>query len=182
MNELTKGTLLLSRPYLEDENFERSVILLCDHSDEGSFGLVLNDISEFSLGEVLEKNEEIENTLFFGGPVEHNTLHYIHNVPEIDKSIPVYDDLFWSGNFDEILVRVKTGLIKEEDIRFFVGYSGWDSGQLQEEIKKDSWFVTNLKPKGLLKMEIKSMWQQILKDMGGKYRQYANYPIDPSLN
>jgi putative transcriptional regulator len=125
ISTVTNGSLLIAEPFLGDSNFERSVVLVCEHSDEGTFGLVLNQTTNLNLSDVID-DVYAEYPLFLGGPVQQNTLHYLHRRPDlIDGSIRVGEGLFWSGDFEQVKQAINIGTLPETDIRFFVGYSGY---------------------------------------------------------
>lgn len=178
------GDLLISEPFLQDENFVRSVILLCENNEKGSFGLVLNKLSIIRLSDLVEDLAGLNVDVFVGGPVEQNTLHYIyHGKQEISDSISLGKDLWWGGNFTELVSKMKNGEIDVERFRFFLGYSGWGIGQLEEEIKANTWIVSPpVQSKHIFTADPDELWKIILKNMGGDYQVLANYPIDPRLN
>ncbi|WP_347159195.1 YqgE/AlgH family protein [Pontibacter chitinilyticus] len=178
------GSLLISEPFLGDPNFERSVILLCNHNeDEGTFGLVLNRSSNLKLSDVIDLySDTFDAELGIGGPVQYNTLHYIHNLPDLPQAVKLGEELYWGGDFELLRARISTGLVKATDIRFFLGYSGWTPGQLQEEINKNVWIVNNNAANKLFNLDAESLWRNVLRDMGGKYKVLSNYPLDPRLN
>lgn len=183
MTALKDGSILISEPYLGDPNFERTVVLICRHDDEGTFGLVMNRRSNLKLSDVLDyvdKGPEME--LGIGGPLQHNTLHYIHNRPDFPEAIRISDNLYWGGDYEYIKEKLEQGGIHPDEIRFFLGYSGWTPGQLEEEVEKNVWIVNNNAAKKLFTLNADTLWRQILKEMGGKYKILSNYPIDPSLN
>jgi putative transcriptional regulator len=177
------GSLLIAEPYLSDTNFERSVVLVCQHSDEdGTFGLVLNQTTNLTLSDVIE-NTYAEIPLFLGGPVQQNTLHYIHRRPDlIDGAIRVGDGLYWSGNFEQLKSAVNIGSLTARDARFFVGYSGWEAGQLNGELSQKAWFVSQADAHFLFDTPADAFWREVLKRMGGQFRSIAHYPTDPRLN
>jgi putative transcriptional regulator len=178
------GDLLLSEPFLQDENFVRSVVLLCEHNDEGSFGLVINKVSILRLGELVQDLEFLENEVFVGGPVEQNTLHYIYlGEKELDRSIPIGKDLWWGGDYEQLVEKLKSGEMNPDNVRFFIGYSGWGLDQLEEELKDKTWIVC----KGEVDSQTfeytpDELWRKLLKNMGGEFKVIANYPLDPRLN
>ncbi|MDX5345958.1 MAG: YqgE/AlgH family protein [Hymenobacteraceae bacterium] len=183
MQKIQNGSILISEPFLGDENFERSVVLVCSHSAEGSFGLVLNRLSNLMLSDVLPVDEAVfDKELGIGGPMEHNTLHYLHQLSDLPESIQLSEQVFWGGDFNELQDRIAEGQIAEEKIRFFLGYSGWDAGQLEEEIEKNVWIINNQAIDKFFNLSPENLWREILKRMGGKYKMLSNYPIDPSLN
>lgn len=181
--EVKKGVFLIAEPFLNDPNFERSVIFLCEHSETGSLGFVVNQETNLFLGDVLEENVYEDIPLFLGGPVEKNTLHFLHRRPDlIPGSIEVREGIYWGGNFEQARTELNAFNLKPEDIRFFVGYSGWSAGQLDEEMKQKTWIVTASDSDFLFNTPARNFWREVLKRMGGEYRSIAHYPIDPSLN
>jgi putative transcriptional regulator len=177
-----KGKILIAEPFLGDKNFERSVVLLCEHNEEGSFGLVLNQLTNLKLDDVME-NIYGELSLFLGGPVEQNTLHFIHRLGrQIDNSVEIGNGIFWSGDFEQVKALINIGKISENDIRLFIGYSGWASEQLEGELKKDSWIVSDSDASLIFDTPSKNFWREVLKRMGGQYKVLSNYPTDPRLN
>ena len=107
--EPSKGCLLISEPYLPDPNFERTVILLCEHNEEGSFGFILNKLSELNLDEIIEEVNDFDADVFIGGPVQKDTLHFIHRSREIlEDSAEIVENLFWGGDFEKLLVLIDT--------------------------------------------------------------------------
>jgi putative transcriptional regulator len=178
-----KGMLLVSEPFLEDPNFDRTVILLCEHNEQGSFGFVINQSANITLNEVIEVTESNDRPLFVGGPVEHNTLHFIHRFPSLENSVEVINGIYWGGDFDQLLSLLDSGQATEDDVKFFVGYSGWEPNQMEEEIKVNSWIVSDIRDPDLLFLkEDKQLWKKVLNDLGGKFSIYSNYPSDPRLN
>jgi putative transcriptional regulator len=167
---------------LGDPNFERAVILICEHNErDGSFGLVINKYSHVSV-DTIEEGEHLENNLFYGGPVEQNTLHFIHKIPTLEGCIPLKDGLYWGGDYNQLKTMHNLGLVSSKNCRFFLGYSGWSRGQLQSEIKKNAWVTSDFDLTSIFDINIETMWREILKRMGGEYKVLANYPIDPRLN
>ena len=184
MKNISNGSLLISEPFLGDPNFERSVVLICEHeTTNGSFGLVLNQTSHLQLADVLEENIYPDVPLFVGGPVQHNTLHYLHRRPDvIDGGIEVMKGVVWGGNFQQVKELLNNGVLSPNDIRCFIGYSGWSSEQLEKEMKKDSWIVAKTTADVIFDTPTENFWRSILKDMGGDFKVMSNYPIDPRLN
>lgn len=176
-----KGSLLISEPHLPDYNFERSVIFLCEHNEKGSFGLVLNKLSDFTLNQLVDV--PLSYKVGLGGPVEPNTLHFLfRNNATIEDSIQVGSQIYWGGNYEQLIAwQTITGA--SADVLFFMGYSGWSEGQLQDEIDKNSWIVFPEATEQLVfNTRKENMWKAILNEMGGRYALYANYPADPRLN
>ena len=184
-NKLTpkKGRLLASEPYLPDPNFERTIILLTEHNEEGSVGFVLNKLSESLLTEVIEDVKNLESKIYIGGPVQQDTLHFLHRNSTLPGAVEVLDGIFWGGNFGQLLLMVESNQIDAADIKFFLGYSGWSPGQLEEEIKADSWIISDrISPELIFETPPEMMWKKSLQTLGGRFSVYSNYPVDPNMN
>ena len=178
-----KGRLLISEPFLPDPNFERTVVLLCEHNEEGSFGFVLNKPSILKVGEVMEDITDLDNLVYVGGPVQQDTLHFIHRNTQLENAVEIVEQIHWGGAFDSLMLLCQTRQITGKDIRFFLGYSGWGPGQLDEELEQDSWIVCDYVTDQLLfDTEPEIMWRKALENMGGRFSMYSNYPVDPRLN
>lgn len=178
-----KGSFLISEPFLPDPNFERTVVLLCEHNVEGSFGFVLNKVSTVKLDDIIEDINDFGQEVFVGGPVQQDTLHFIHKADYLEGGIEINDGLYWGGNFEQLLVLIDTKQINKEDFRFFIGYSGWGAGQLVEELEANSWIVAPNATSDLVFNENdESLWKTVLNKLGGRYSIYSNYPTDPRLN
>lgn len=177
------GRFLISEPFMADENFQRTVVLLVEHGAQGSLGFVLNRQLEASLEEVVHGLPPFDANVFLGGPVEQDTLHFVHRRGDlIAESREVLDGLWWGGDFEQIQELIHAGHLQGEEILFFVGYSGWSSGQLDQELRRKSWIVAPENPDFIFRREQDNLWQDILKSMGPRYQVISNYPIDPRLN
>ena len=181
---LKPGNLLLSDPFLNDENFVRSVVILCEHLHTGSFGLVVNKPSILHLGDLVEELSFLESEVYVGGPVEQNTLHFLYFGSQLlADSTSLGPGLWWGGNFKALVQHLKEGDLSADQVRFFMGYSGWASGQLNEELNEKTWIVySGLVEQELFEKSAKEIWKVLMKNMGGDFRQQANYPLDPRLN
>ncbi|MDH4058810.1 MAG: YqgE/AlgH family protein [Cyclobacteriaceae bacterium] len=177
------GRILVSEPYLPDPNFERTIILLCEHNVEGSFGFVLNKPSMANIGDVMEGLADFDAPVLVGGPVQQDTLHYLHRCAEIENAIHVIDNIYWGGDFDNVKFLISTGQLSNSDIKFFLGYSGWSGGQLEAELEEDSWIVSDKFDHNLIfDTTPKEMWKKALEIMGGRFSIYSKYPQDPRMN
>ncbi|UII25623.1 YqgE/AlgH family protein [Fulvivirga maritima] len=178
-----KGSLLISEPFLPDPNFERTVVLLCEHNEEGSFGFVLNKPSTVLLDEIMEDVNDFSEKVYIGGPVQQDTLHFVHREENIEGGVPIAEGLYWGGNFEQLLSMINTKQVSGNDFRFFVGYSGWSEGQLKNELDADSWIVANYANEQLVfNTPEDELWKVVLKELGGRFNVYSNYPTDPRLN
>ena len=188
MSQLRNGSLLISQPFLGDPNFERSVVLLCRHtSEEGSFGLVLNRATNLLLGDGLELPggdalPAARLPLGLGGPVQPDTLHYLHRRADMPGAIALGQEVYWGGDFEVLLGLLLSGEIGEDDVRLYAGYSGWTADQLAEEVRENVWIVHPNAAEKVFTLATDAFWQSILREKGGRYRVISNYPTDPRLN
>ncbi|HUH73845.1 MAG TPA: YqgE/AlgH family protein [Chitinophagales bacterium] len=179
--KIVAGNLLVADPFMDDPNFKKAVILITENDETGTLGLVLNKPSIFKLREVLTDFPKFDAKVYIGGPIGLDSVNFIHSYPDlIPKSIHIIDHLYWNGDYDAL----KQGIIDEKilphNIKFFLGYSGWGIGQLEDEMKENTWVVA---PKYLNVFKgAQYMWKDVLEKMGGKFKILANYPEDPTHN
>lgn len=182
--KIEKGLLLIAEPtIIGDMSFNRSVILIADHNHEGSVGFILNKPLEYTINDLIpEINTSFE--VYNGGPVEQDNLYFIHNVPElITNSIEISNGIFWGGDFDLTRDLINEGKINKENIRFFLGYSGWSSNQLESELQSNSWILSkNTNEYGILEKSSVHFWKEKIMELGGEYIIWSNAPENPTLN
>lgn len=177
------GSILVAEPPMADPNFRRAVILLCEHTVEGSFGLVLNRPSGVALSEATDLALGFDADLWIGGPVQPDTLHYLHPYgDEVEGALPVLDDVSWGGGFDIIRASIEDGQFSAGHFRFFVGYSGWGPGQLDDEVDEGSWIVLDGDPDIVFAESDDALWRTLLRTMGGEYALLSTFPDDPRMN
>lgn len=178
------GRLLISEPFMLDPNFKRSVLIITECGDEGAMGFVLNHESEYKLGDILPDIQYSELPVFIGGPVGNDTLHFIHCVPgKIEGGIELADGVYWGGDFDAVQELVSNYQLTDKEIKFFVGYSGWTSGQLDAEIQDDAWIVADkYSTQMLFNHDEQNLWKDVVKSLGQRYAHIANFPENPMMN
>jgi len=179
-----KGNLLVAEPSLTgDVSFNRSVVLIAEHNHEGSVGFILNKPLDYTICDLVS-DITIPFQVFNGGPVEQDNLYFIHKVPElIENSIEISDGIFWGGNFEMTVDLINNGTITEQDIRFFLGYSGWGISQLDQELSSKSWVVLpNDYESSILEKGSNAFWKEKMMELGGDYVLWSNAPENPSLN
>ena len=184
----TKGRLLLATPPLVDPNFDRTVIFMLEHHDDGAIGVVINRPSEESLDEPLDRWIELQSTpssVFLGGPVEENAL-----IALAETAAPLDDN-----DEDEVLSPI-VGRVASADltadpalvadavrgVRVFRGYAGWGPGQLDEEISSGAWLVLDSEPTDVFSAEPDQLWRTVLRRQPGRLAWLAEAPDDLSLN
>lgn len=180
----TSGCLLLSDPFLDEDFFRRSVILLCEHSSEGSFGFVLNNLLDIDLHEIDQDFPNIKAVISVGGPVETESLFYIHSFGSlVSESTPINDELSIGGNFEQIKSLLNENKKNRLKIRFFLGYSGWDKLQLAREMNENSWIVaTDISNEEILAIPKKDFWQMCIEKQGDRFKTISKFPINPIDN
>lgn len=179
----TAGRLLVSEPSLQDFYFRKSVILLAEHNNDGSFGLIINKPVDVKLNEVVNDFPDFPARIFLGGPVKTDSLFFIHSCPEkIANSMKILKGVYWGGDIDQVHELIRNREIDPNEIRFFIGYTGWAPQQLEMEMKKSSWVVSPATPDQLIKEHPDDLWASIMKSMGGEYPLWANFPNDPAWN
>lgn len=177
------GILLIADPFLKDPNFLRTVVILCEHRQQGSFGLILNKQIAHTLNQLVEDLEGFYFPVYYGGPVQMNTLHFLHQYPDlIPDSVEVGNKIYWGGNFESLTALIKNKSIDEAKIKFFIGYSGWGDGQLSGEMRERSWLTVSANRDLVFNTPHDEVWKESLRQLGGKYEALVNYPIDPQLN
>jgi putative transcriptional regulator len=177
-----QGIILISEPSLRDFYFRQSVVLLAEHNEEGSFGIIINKPIETRIKEVLKDFPDIDMPIYLGGPVKTDSLFFIHTRKEVADSLKIIDGLYWGGDIEVIKEMIGKRLIKENEIRFFLGYSGWNPKQLDREIREKSWVLSHTSAEEIINKQPKNLWPGYLKSMGSDYAIWANFPSDPSYN
>ena len=175
-----RGKVLISEPFLCDHMFGRSVILLVDHTQDGIMNkplpLFLNDL----LSEI-DCREDIP--IYKGGPISTDTLFYLHTLENIADSLPIANGFYLNGDFAAIRQFMAEGNSIKGKIRFFLGYSGWESGQLKQEIEENTWLVDKADIPSLMDEKAsKNLWKDALGKLGGKYEMWSRFPQIPTLN
>lgn len=177
------GILLIADPFLKDPNFLRTVVFLCEHREEGSFGFVLNRQYENTLDELIPELEGFPFPVYYGGPVQMDSIHFLHQYPdEIPGSQEVMNGIYWGGDFDAVVNLIKNEDIDASRIRFFIGYSGWTEGQLLSEMGEKTWLTVKATRKLIFHENYEEIWKDALRHLGGDYEIMVNFPIDPQLN
>jgi putative transcriptional regulator len=176
------GKILISEPFMMDPNFKRSVILIVEHEEEGTVGFVLNQETEVFLSDIMEELNEISMRLFIGGPVQPDTLHFIHTMKDLEGGKEILPGVFWGGNFEQLKIMINNGQVDINDFRFFIGYSGWGIGQLDEEIDQNSWIVADTNKENLFAEYYEDFWKETVRSLGSKFAHIANFPENPFLN
>ena len=178
-----QGKLLISEPFSKDFFFKRSVVLLAEHNEEGSFGIIMNKSIEFKLNDVISDFPEFDAKIFIGGPVKTDSIFFIHKLGYLfEDSMKIMDGLYWGGNIETIKEMIIANTLSKDDIRFFIGYSGWEPGQLEKELNRDSWIIADTNSSQIMHKSPTSLWKEIIKGLGDDYQILMNLPADALMN
>ncbi len=177
-----QGSILISEPSLRDFYFRQSVILLAEHNEDGSFGVIINKPIEARLKDIIKGFTGYNLPVYLGGPVKTDSIFFIHTRDDIDQSLPIMQGLYWGGDLDSIRDMLKSKVMSPDEIRFFVGYSGWSPNQLDRELKEKSWVLSQTSVKEIINDHPETLWSNYLKNMGQDYAIWANFPADPTFN
>lgn len=182
----SRGNVLLAKPTVDDACFKRSVILLVDHDRNGSMGVIVNRLTDFTLADVLDGPEYFEEIpLYMGGPVGLNQMFFLHTLgPEIiPNCLQVAKGLYFGGDYEAVKRYVACGEPIEGKMKFIVGYSGWESGQLADEIARHDWVIQKrIDCQLLMNEQEEEMWKAAVESFGEKYRVWNLWPTEPSQN
>ena len=179
----TKGSLLISEPFMDDPYFKRTVVLLCEHNEEGSFGFVLNRYVDVDINDIISDIPKIETRISVGGPVRNENLFYLHRLgDQVEGSTEILKGIYIGGHFDILKEKIANRVIDAADVRFFLGYAGWSENQLEEELKSKSWLVVPGEGTDIMDTRNDNLWSEVLRDKGDSFSHFANFPKNPSLN
>ena len=183
VKKIDVGTVLVSEPFMLDSYFKRSVVLVGEYSDEGAIGFILNKPTDLRVTDALEDFPEINSLLYFGGPLQTDTIHFLHTLNYLEGSKQIAPGIYWGGDLEMLKLMIDIKQVTPENIRFYAGYTGWGSYQLVDELVKNKWIVSNKNPiRYVMSDETHEMWGTVLRDLGKSYSVLANFPDEPSLN
>ncbi len=168
---------------MDDPYFKRTVVLLCEHNEEGSFGFVLNRYVDVDINDIIADLPQIETRISIGGPVKNENLFYLHRLgDQIEGSTEILKGLYIGGSFDALKEKIANRVIDIADVRFFLGYAGWQENQLDEELKSKSWLIVPGEGTDIMNTFNDNLWSEVLRDKGENFSHFANFPKNPSLN
>ncbi len=177
------GQLLISEPFLLDIQFKKTVVLLCEHEEQGSVGFVINRFLDIYTDEIIPGLLNYNFKVYDGGPVEQNTLHFIHKLGAlIPDSFPVSTNIFWGGNIELINDLIASGAASVNDFKFFMGYSGWGEEQLAAEIEQKAWWLTDVKDHLVFNENTEQIWPACVRSLGADFAYLADSPEDYNWN
>lgn len=183
MKDLKNGTILLAEPFMLDSNFRRGAVLLVEHTNEGSVGFIMNRPVDVRIDNLVDDFPEFEAPVYYGGPVGTDTVHYLHRKGDLlDGSDEITRGIYWGGDYEQLKFLVRQELIRPDEIRFFVGYSGWSEDQLEEELATGSWVTAPMFPNYLFKSKPATLWSQVMHNKGNTFSVIAGMREEPTYN
>lgn len=183
-SQIHKGTMLIATPDVETGLFFRGIILVCEHSPNGSFGLLINKKLDLDLPEEILSLSNLANprvSIRAGGPVQTNQMMLLHTCQDIaQQTLEVCDGVYLGGDlqFLQEMVSNESG----PNIHLCFGYAGWGAGQLEREFLDGNWFVYPAAKEHIFDVPAEKVWQSVLRQMGGKYAVMSMIPEDLSVN
>jgi putative transcriptional regulator len=178
-----QGRVLISEPFTNDYYFKRSVVLLIEHGDEGTFGLIINKPLQLKLEEVSKEFSNFEAGIYLGGPVKTENIYFIHRLGNrITGSLEIKEGIYWGGDVEQVKEMIDNKQISASDIRFFIGYSGWIPKQLENELENNAWVVSTINSSEIINADIETLWDRLVKKLGEKYKLWTTFPTNPSVN
>lgn len=179
--KIKKGCVLIAQYQSScSDIFDQSLILIADHNNKGSVGFILNKSSDFTIHDLLP-DVHAKFKIYLGGPVEPESLYFLHNVPHlIENSVKICENIYWGGDFSIVKELLNTNILKKDDIMFFLGYSGWGVNQLLDEIEEEHWIIDY--PKKSIFNQVTNNWQKKILEHNPDLVFWINAPNNPSYN
>ncbi len=178
-----QGRILIAEPFLSGSYFNRSIIIIASYTENGAVGFILNKKVDYPVEDIFVDFPDFDAEIHIGGPVGTDSIYFIHTLGDlIPGSVLIKEKLYLGGDFDALKLQIKLGLVTQNQVRFFLGYSGWDAGQLEDEIKEDSWLVTDVDENAVMHDANNVSWTDFVKKAGNRYSIWENYPENPSFN
>ena len=183
LTKIKAGSVLIAEPsIIGDVSFQRSVIMIANHDEKGSVGFIMNKPLTYTLSDIVPAITQ-EFRVFNGGPVEQDNLYFIHNVPHlVPNSVEISEGIYWGGDFEKIIDLIEQNQITTDNVKFFLGYSGWSKSQLQDEMNTSSWVLTEASIKNIISQPAIDYWRNQIVALGGEYLLWANAPENPAHN
>ncbi len=180
--QIKSGGMLLAAPFLRDPYFKRTAVLLCSHDEDGSIGFILNKPLDVEVQNLVSGFPEIALPVYYGGPVNTDTIHFLHRVGHLIEGYDVGMGICWGGDIDKLKALIASELVSKDDVRFFIGFSGWGKGQLAEELKTGTWISTEMDSNYLFRSMNKDLWQTAMEHKGEHFGIIARIAEGPNLN
>jgi putative transcriptional regulator len=176
------GALLIAEPFIPEPTFKRTIVLLSQHNSKGTIGLIVNKPTPLRLNEAIDDFPPFDVPVYWGGPVNLDSIYYVHSLADLPGCKKIANGLFWGGEFNALKQMVESGTVRSQDIRFVAGFAAWMPHQLEEEILGDNWWITQADIDNTLLENPSVVWGKVLQKMGHIYGILNNFPEDPGMN
>ncbi len=177
------GKLLVAEPFQKESFFKRAVVLICQHDQKGTVGLIINKITDLMINDAIEDFPQFEAAVYFGGPEKTDNIFYVHTYgEEIEGSVKIADGIYWGGNFELLKVLIESNKIDLNRIRFIAGYCGWLPEEFNKDLKENLWWVSEANKKIIFEDNADDTWGHALSDMGNQYAIMSHFSEDPNSN
>jgi putative transcriptional regulator len=161
---INSGTFLISTPALQDSIFEKTIIFIAEYNEQGSLGFVINNVFPRTLNELVEFKHSKAFPLFDGGPVEKEGLFFLHRRADvIEDGKPVTNSVYMGGNFKQAVTCINNSSIQPNNIKLFIGYCGWNAGELEAEIAEGSWLILDVDIATVFEQDTTLLWKKLYK-------------------
>ncbi len=176
------GRVIIAQPSLTDPFFKKTVIYLIEHDPNGSMGFIINRKLNISLKDIITDFPDINVNVSVGGPVSPETLNFLHTFGDkIPNSMPLGNGLFMNGDINVLKALALAGKVNSQNLRIFIGYSGWGPNQLNDELNEKSWVVVNFPQMDIMK-GVYDSWYFAVQQLGEKFKVWTILPDNPNLN
>lgn len=179
---LQKGCILIAEPIMQDIHFHRSLIILTHHDETGSMGFIINQSAHASVSIEDAMGDAWTGRISSGGPVATDTLHIMHTCADLPDAVEIVEGVYWGGDVAQLVSWIKMGLVDETAYKMFVGYAGWEPGQLQSEIDDNTWLISPLHTDLIWGQPQTDTWKEAIRRLGGGFQQLLFVPDNPSFN
>jgi putative transcriptional regulator len=159
--KINAGSILVSAFSIDEPDFANAVIFIAEYNEKGAIGFVINKLFPRALNDLVEFKTAKAFPLHEGGPVENDHIYFIHERPDIiHGGTKINESVYLGGDFKQALFAINNGIIKENDIKLFVGYCGWDPGQIDQEMKEGAWRESIIDISILFSESIENIWDK----------------------
>jgi putative transcriptional regulator len=177
-HEIKPGKVLIAQKFWENELLHRSVILILEHDETGSTGIILNK-AKFIAQTVPFYNAS--EALLYGGTFDSHRLGFIHQIKNLARTIKISDDIYYSENCLQLQKKISEGELNTRQVKAFMGFTVWNEGQLEKEMIEKKWWIDNFKMSELQEVESDKLWEYKLMKKGNLYGLFGSMN-DPGLN